>query len=92
MSEIPRRIVMYANSSGDPEYAAEFRWSPEFGVAVEALDNGWGRLALEYFENGVPDHVAMHPVAVSEGAAFMTTLANITAGSYYCFVVEEPSE
>lgn len=88
MTGEPRLIAVYAVSTGAPERVAEFRWSPEAGVAVTVFEPTWGSVAQHYYDNGVPDHAGIRVVYPAEGAAFMSALADLRPSTYCQFVVE----
>ncbi|WP_040833573.1 hypothetical protein [Nocardia brevicatena] len=80
---------MFASKSGEPERVAEFRWSASSGVTVDIFDgSAWGRLARQYYEQGIPDYADMRLIPRSDGEMFMRALAASSPGSYYSFVVE----
>jgi len=79
---------MYAATTGLPERVAEFRWSADAGVTLQVFDEGWGRLARRYYENGVPDQINNRTVASTDGKAFLAALTRVRAGSYCSFVPE----
>ncbi len=80
---------MFALKQGAPERVAEFRWSTATGVVLNVFDTGWGEIARQYFEQGVPDDAEMRLIPRSDGRAFMKALATLDRGSYCSFVVED---
>lgn len=85
----PSIVSMYAAITGLPERVAEFRWSVTTGVTLRIFEEEWGRLALQYYEKGVPDWTNDAIVSRADGEAFMKALTSLRSGSYCSFVVEE---
>lgn len=84
----PAVVSVYAATKGLPECVARFRWSAEAGVTLEIFEEEWGRLAIRYYENGIPDRADGHMVTRADGAAFMAALTRVRSGSYCAFVAE----
>lgn len=85
----PSIVSVYAATTGLPERVAEFRWSVTAGVTLRIFEETWGRLALQYYEKGVPDQANDTIIPRVDGEAFMKALASLRSGSYCSFVVEE---
>lgn len=88
----PSVVHMYAATTGIPERVAEFRWSATTGVTLQIFEDMWGRLALQYYEKGVPDQAGDAIIPRTDGEKFMKALASLRAGSYYSFSAEQGND
>jgi hypothetical protein len=85
---IPTRVVLYSYASGQPQAAAEFRWSAESGVVLTVIEPVEGEIARRYHENGIPFEAERRLVPASEGPVFMQALVQPSRTSYTRFVDE----
>lgn len=85
----PVRVALYTWGKGDDRNrAAEFQWSPENGVSLTVFDPEWGRLAQDYYDNGVSLERERRMVSRDDGPTFMRALLQPWNMSYYRFVDE----
>jgi hypothetical protein len=82
----PTRVLLFAFAHSEEQPVAEFRWSPESGVALVVHDPAWARLAREYFTRGIPLPDEERVVPAADGEAFMSALLRQSEMTYYGFV------
>ncbi|MDA3647246.1 ADP-ribosylglycohydrolase family protein [Saccharopolyspora indica] len=89
----PTLIGAYSKSERSlSQRVAEFRWSPDSGVAVEIFDKVAGDVARSYFHAGIWLHSENRTVLIGEGPAFMRALLLTPDKRYYRFVDESADE
>jgi hypothetical protein len=89
--EVPTRVVLYSYAARTPEAVAEFLWSPGSEVSLTVLDPEQGRVAQQYYDEGVPFDAEQRLVHREEAATFMRALVQPRRTTYSQFVDESPT-
>lgn len=87
-ADAPKRVVLYAFATGQPQAAAEFRWRQGTDVALTVIDHVEGSVAQRLYDEGVPYDAEQRLVTRDEPEAFMRALVQPSQSSYSEFVDE----